>query len=221
MNSQSSNNPLNTYVMYSGGAYGADQIFGVLAHKYGVGKQFHIRPQGNTKIHKDLVKLGYQPKVADPNVLATAYDKIKELLGLNLRHGIAGDLKARNYYQVSISESVLAVAHLNQDNTVKGGTSVAVDLAIVLNLPVYVLDVTTENWFMYDYNESKFIQFKDVPPLSRKFTAVGTRDIEDYNIKDRDSGLWVSRPQFVGHDKATRLVHKMEQVFIKATENTR
>ena len=37
---------------------------------------------------------------------------------------------------------------------------------------------------------------------------------------DTNTGLWVSRPQFVGHDKATRLVHKMEQVFIKATENT-
>ena len=54
---QSSNNPLNTYVLYSGGAYGADQIFGVLAHKYGVGKQFHIRPVGNEKIHKSLSKV--------------------------------------------------------------------------------------------------------------------------------------------------------------------
>lgn len=214
------NKNLLNHVLYSGGAYGADQIFGVLAHKYGVGKQFHIRPVGNEKIHKSLSKLGLQPLVAQSEHLFKAYDKIEELLGLDLKHGIAGDLKARNYYQVSISESVLAVAHLNQDfNSVKGGTSVAVDLAIALNLPVYVLDVTTEDWFIYDYNQAQFIQFKDVPPLSRKFTAVGTRDIEDYNIKDKDSGLWVSRPQFVGHDKATRLVHKMEQVFIKATRN--
>ena len=168
---QSSNNPLNTYVLYSGGAYGADTIWGKLAHQYGVYNQQHIRPQGNTKIHKDLVKLGYQPKVADPNVLAKAYDKIKELLGLNLKHGIAGDLKARNYYQVSISESVLAVAHLNQDNTVKGGTSVAVDLGVALGLPVYVLDVFTEKWFIYDYTTKSFTAFTGIPPLTRKFTG--------------------------------------------------
>ena len=214
---QSSNNPLNKHVLYTGGAYGADQIFGQLAHKYGVGTQFHIRPQGNTKIHKDLVKLGYQPKVADPNVLAKAYDKIKELLGLNLKHGIAGDLKARNYYQVSISESVLAVAYLTGDfKSVSGGTRIAVDLSIALNLPTYVLDVTTENWFIYDYSQNKFISYMGTPPLTRKFTGVGTRDLENYQVKDKNTGLWVSRPQFVGHDKATRLVHKMEQVFIQA-----
>lgn len=217
---QSSNNPLNTYVLYSGGAYGADQIFGVLAHKYGVGKQFHIRPQGNTKIHKDLVKLGYQPKVADPNVLATAYDKIKELLDLNLKHGIAGDLKARNYYQVSISESVLAVAYLTGDlKSVLGGTRIAVDLGVALGLPVYVLDVATESWYSYNYKDNQFQLYNGIPTLTRKFTGVGTRDIENYNIKDKLTGQWVSREQFVGHDKANRLVALMEQVFIKAVNN--
>ena len=213
---QSSNNPLNKHVLYTGGAYGADAIWGKLAHQYGVYTQHHIRPQGNTKIHKDLVKLGYQPKVADSNVLAKAYDKIKELLGLNLKHGIAGDLKARNYYQVSISESVLAVAHLNQDNTVKGGTSVAVDLAIVLNLPVYVLDVFTEEWFVYDYSVKSFTAFTGTPPLTRKFTGVGTRDIENYNILDKETNQWVPRAEFVGIDKSKRIIAKMEDVFQQA-----
>lgn len=216
---QSSNNPLNKHVLFSGGAYGADAIWGKLAHKYGVITQQHIRPQGNNRIHKDLVKLGYQPKVADSNVLAKAYDKIKELLGLNLKHDIAGDLKARNYYQVSTSESVLAVAHLNQDDTVKGGTRIAIDLAIVLNLPTYVLDVFTEKWFIYDYTTKSFTAFNGTPPLTRKFTGVGTRDIENYNIKDKLTGEWVPRAEFVGQDKATRLVALMEQVFIQAVNN--
>ena len=217
---QSSNNPLNTYVLFSGAAYGADAIWGKLAHQYGVYTQYHIRPRGNTKIHKDLVKLGYQPKVADSNVLATAYDKIKELLDLNLKHGIAGDLKARNYYQVSKSESVLAVAYLTGDfKSVKGGTSVAVDLGIVLNLPVYVLDVSSEAWYSYNYEVNQFQLYEGIPPLTRKFTGVGTRDIENYNIKDKLTGQWVSREQFVGQDKANRLIALMEQVFIQAVNN--
>ena len=217
---QSSNNRLNTYVMYSGGAYGADAIWGKLAHQYGVYNQQHIRPQGNTKIHKDLVKLGYQPKVADPNVLAKAYDKIKELLGLNLRHGIAGDLKARNYYQVSISESVLAVAYLTGDfKSVSGGTRMAVDLGVALKLPVYVLDVTSEYWYSYNYEANQFQLYSGTPPLTRKFTGVGTRDIENYNIKDKLTGQWVSREQFVGHDKSRRIIAKMEDVFKLATRN--
>ena len=220
MNSQSSNNPLNTYTLYSGGAYGADQIFGVLAHKYGVGKQFHIRPVGNEKIHKSLSKLGLQPLVAQSDNLFKAVDKIKELLGIELRLGTGSNLLARNYYQVNKSESVLAVAYLTGDfKSVLGGTRIAVDLSIALNLPTYVLDVTTENWYSYNYEANQFQLYSGIPPLTRKFTGVGTRDIENYNIKDKLTGQWVSREQFVGQDKANRLIGLMEQVFIKAVNS--
>ena len=220
MNSQSSNNPLNTYTLYSGGAYGADQIFGVLAHKYGVGKQFHIRPVGNEKIHKSLSKLGLQPLVAQSDNLFKAVDKIKELLGIELRLGTGSNLLARNYYQVNKSESVLAVAYLTGDfKSVLGGTRIAVDLSIALNLPTYVLDVTTENWYSYNYEANQFQLYSGIPTLTRKFTGVGTRDIENYNIKDKLTGQWVSREQFVGQDKANRLIGLMEQVFIKAVNS--
>ena len=210
---------LSNHVLYSGGAYGADQIFGVLAHKYGVGKQSHIRPVGNERIHKSLSKLGLQPLVAQSEHLLKAVDKIDELLGIKLKLGMGSNLLARNYYQVSTSESVLAVAYLTGDfKSVKGGTRMAVDLSVALGLPVYVLDVATESWYSYNYKDNQFQLYSDIPPLTRKFTGVGTRDIENYNIKDKLTGQWVSREQFVGHDKANRLIALMEQVFIKATQ---
>ena len=216
---QSSNNPLNTYVLYSGGAYGADQIFGVLAHKYGVGKQFHIRPVGNEKIHKSLSKLGLQPLVAQSDNLFKAVDKIDELLGIKLKLGIGSNLLARNYYQVSNSESVLAVAYLTGDfKSVLGGTRMAVDLGVALGLPVYVLDVATESWYSYNYETNQFQLYEGIPPLTRKFTGVGTRDIENYNIKDKLTGNWIPS-EFVGQDKANRLIALMEQVFIKAVNS--
>ena len=217
---QSLNNPLNTYVLYTGGAYGADQIFGVLAHKYGVGKQFHIRPVGNERIHKSLSKLGLEPLVAQSEHLFKAVDKIKELLGIELRLGMGSNLLARNYYQVNKSESVLAVAYLTGDfKSVSGGTRMAVDLSVALNLPTYVLDVTSEAWYSYDYKDNQFQLYNGIPTLTRKFTGVGTRDIENYNIKDKLTGQWVSREQFVGQDKATRLIALMEQVFIQAVNS--
>lgn len=208
-------NTFENHVLYTGGAYGADTLFGVLADQYGVGKQFHIRPIGNTKIHKTLVKLGYGPLVAPEDKLAFARDKIQELIGLKLTSNLGNNLKARNYFQVSNSESVLAVAKLKPDmKSVKGGTSVAVDLGVALNLPVYVLDVTTESWYMYDSIAKKFTPFSGVPPLTRKFTGVGTRDIENYNIKDKVSGNWVPRKEFVGEEKAETLSSILRQVFL-------
>lgn len=213
---QSSNNPLNNYVLYTGGAYGADTLFGLLADQYGVGKQFHIRPAGNTRIHSSLVKLGYGPLIAPEDKLVLARAKIQELIGLKLTNSLANNLKARNYFQVSKSESVLAVAKLKPDlKSVFGGTDVAVQLGIALNLPVYVLDVHSESWHIYDSTSEKFILFSGVPPLTRKFTGVGTRDIENYNVKDKSTGKWVPRKEFVGEEKAETLSSILRQVFLQ------
>ena len=212
---------LSNFVMYSGLAKGGDNTFMNLAAKYGVGRQIHIRPVGNLGNTKNLPN-GVEVLVAQSEHLLTAMGKIKELLGIELRLGTGSNLLARNYYQVNKSESVLAVAYLTGDfKSVSGGTRIAVDLSIALNLPTYVLDVATENWFIYDYSQNKFISYAGTPPLTRKFTGVGTRDLENYQVKDKNTGLWVSRPQFIGQEKATRLINKIEQVFIEATENTR
>ena len=94
-------------------------------------------------------------------------------------------------------------------------TDVAVQLGIALKLPVYVLDVHSESWHIYDSNSEKFILFSGVPPLTRKFTGVGTRDIENYNIKDKVSGNWVPRKEFVGEAKAETLSSILRQVFLQ------
>lgn len=207
---------LSNFVMYSGLAKGADSIFMNLAAKYGVGRQIHIRPVGNLGNTKNLPK-GVEVLVAQSEHLFKAVDKIDELLGIKLKLGMGSNLLARNYYQVSISDSVLAVAYLTGDfKSVSGGTRMAVDLSVALNLPTYVLDVATENWYSYNYEANQFQLYNGIPTLTRKFTGVGTRDIENYNIKDKLTGEWVSREQFVGEDKANRLIALMEQVFIKA-----
>lgn len=210
------NKSLDSYVLYSGGAYGADRLFGVLSHKYGVGRQYHIRPIGNEKIHKDLIKLGLRALVADVPTLCKAADKINKLIGVELRQGRSSALLARNYYQVNKADSVLAVGYLN-GTTVLGGTRMAVDLGIALELPVYVLDIKSESWYLFDYNTNDFVLYEGVPTLTRKFAGVGSRDIESYNVKDRNTGQWVPRKEYVGDDKARRINSMVEDVFIQAT----
>ena len=210
---------LSNFVMYSGLAKGGDNTFMNLASKYGVGRQIHIRPVGNLGNTKNLPN-GVEVLVAQVEHLLKAVDKIDELLGIKLKLGTGANLLARNYYQVNKSESVLAVAYLTGDfKSVKGGTRMAVDLGVALGLPVYVLDVATESWYSYNYKDNQFQLYNGIPTLTRKFTGVGTRDIENYNIKDKLTGQWVSREQFVGQDKANRLIALMEQVFIKAVNN--
>lgn len=213
-------NRFSEYVLYSGGAYGADALWGVLAHKCGLVNQYHIRPEGNEKIHKNLLALGLKPLVADEPKLQVAREQIKKLIGLELKPSLGSNLKARNYYQVNKSECVIAVACLNPDNiSVKGGTDVAVQLGINTCIPTYVLDTYTESWYKYEYwTENPGFYPCDTPKLYRKSTLVGTRDIEDYKVLDKFSNKWVSRSEFVGIEKAKRIRSLMEQVFIKSME---
>ncbi len=95
----------------------------------------------------------------------------------------------------------------------------AVDLGVALKLPVYVLDVTSEAWYSYNYETNQFQLYEGIPPLTRKFTGVGTRDIENYNILDKETNQWVPRAEFVGVDKSRRIIAKMEDVFKLATRN--
>lgn len=207
-------NSLKSFVLYSGAAYGADSMFGELAHKYGVGRQYHIRPIGNEKVTPNLVKLGIKPFVASKEILDKAREALHSLLGIRYQDTLAGNLQCRNYYQVVKSEGVFAVASINPDFvSVKGGTNTAVQVGIKLNKPVYVLDVQDLVWFEYSYEEKEFVQMDKDPILPRRFTGVGTRDIQDYKVKDKVSGEWVSRPEYLGKDVENRVRAKLEKLF--------
>lgn len=238
MNSQSSNNPLNTYVLFSGAARGSDAIWSNLASKYGVGRTIHYRPVGNTDIRSPYMvnrvwddetrKYNYVPnhpwelRVCDESRLLTARQEIRSLIGLTLSNNFGANLKARNYYQVNKSGSVLAVSTLLRSSSatnkfVSGGTDVAVRLSVARGIPTYVLDVESELWHVYNYDTSRF-EPCDIPVLTEWFAGVGTRTIELFNVPCKLTGNWISS-EFVGQDKANRLVALMEQVFIKAVNN--
>jgi hypothetical protein len=92
-----------------------------------------------------------------------------------------------------------------------GGTDVAVQLGIKLNKPVYVFDLDTQKWYTQDldflangYNKNKhdwlyngWIE-TDTPKLTKNFAGVGTRDIESYNVKNKETNKWEPRKQYVG-----------------------
>ena len=116
---QSSNNPLNTYVLFSGAARGSDAIWSSLASKYGVGRMIHYRPVGNTDIKSPYMvnrvwddetrKYNYVPnhdwelRVCDESRLLFARQEIRSLIGVTLSNNFGANLKARNYYQVNKS----------------------------------------------------------------------------------------------------------------------
>lgn len=204
---------MDEVVMNSGGAYGADTAWDYYARKAGVKQINHYRDQGNQTLSSSLNRKGIKAAVLSKEEMDSARDKIFELLGKRYDNTIQGNLQVRNFYQVSSSDGVFAIASMNSaKNGVSGGTNTAVQLGISLNKPTHVFDLNSEKWYKYN-PESKMFEEESTPVLTKKFAGVGTRDIQKYKVyKD---GKWVEREQYVGDDKSKVALKAIEDVFNK------
>ena len=68
------------------------------------------------------------------------------------------------------------------------------------------------------YTFMKVFRWSCTPVLTEWFAGVGTRTIELFNVPCKLTGNWIPS-EFVGHDKANRLIALMEQVFIQAVNS--
>ena len=83
-----------------------------------------------------------------------------------------------------------------------------------------MFDVTTFEWWYYDMEQWKLIPCES-PVLDKQYAIVGTRDVEDYHVKDKRTGVWGSRPQYLGkdvEDKVKKAIAKLYEDTLKAME---
>lgn len=180
----------NDYVMQSGGAYGADTVWGRIASEFGINNQNHWysgergaynAPNGNIKISQEDYNEG-SSKVAEAAKMnwGYQYDTMKD------------DRLIRNWAQVKYADAVFAVGHLigkggkifpNKANdnrvaettVVQGGTGYAVSMAILEGKPVYVFDQIREKWAANIDGVWQWLT--EAPVLTKKFAGIGTRSI--------------------------------------------
>ena len=201
------------FINHSGGAYGGDTMWDLIGRKHGVQDHRHYRDENNTKLSKTLDRTGVEATILSKEQMDAARVEIEKLLGKKYPNTVEGNLQVRNYYQVANADAVYAVATLSDNKKgVTGGTNTAVQLGIKLNKPVFVWDLTTEQWYKYD---GKQFSPSDTPTLTKNFAGVGTRDIEDYNVRDEQTGLWIPRKQFVGLEKAQKARKAIDDVYKK------
>ena len=212
VNNNESNTNSNDYIMNSGGAYGGDTVWDFYSRKYGITNIRHYRDSANTRLSGTLEKQGIKATPLNKEEMDFAREKVKELLGKEYKNDLRGNLQVRNFYQVYNSDGVFAIATLNNSkNGVSGGTNTAVQLGISLNKETHVFDINSEKWYIYN-KDSKEFEIEDTPKLTKSFAGVGTRDIQNYNILDKNTNKWVSRQQYVGDIKKNVAFNAIEDV---------
>ena len=210
-----SNENADEYEDHSGGAYGADTEWDIIGRRYGLTKFNHYRDEGNQRLSKRLRDGGVKARVLTKEQIEEARNKESKLLGILQPDTLQGNLQVRNYYQVANSDGIFAIATMNQNmNGVTGGTNTAVQLGIKMNKEVHVWNTIDEKWYRYNGAINKFEQ-EDTPVLTKKFAGIGTRDIENYQVKNKNTGKFEDRPQYLGQAKEAAARQAIEDVYAK------
>lgn len=206
------NNPQD-YTMNSGGAYGGDTYWDVIGRQFGLTKINHFRPIDNQNMSKTLRDRNVKPFSITHEQSNYAREQIKQLTGRELPYTLAGELLARDFYQVDKSDGVFAIANITgSQRAVEGGTNMAVQVGIKQGKPVHVYDLNTESWYQYNQSTGRF-EVEDTPVLTKSFAGVGTRNIQNYKVNK--NGQWVDREGYVGYDKALKAANAIKAVYQK------
>lgn len=159
--------------VYSGGMKGAESAFGEAAEKWGLNE----------------VNFSYEGHAVarDKNVVVLSEE---ELDRGDISMELASKMMNRTYYEkkkirkvlqsifhmVNKGHQVFAVGVILEDNTVKGGTGWAVELARLFNRPVSVYDQEKKQWF--SWKDGKWQD--DSPRIEHEtITGSGTRNLTE------------------------------------------
>lgn len=214
---QKQNNNPQDYTMNSGGAYGGDTYWDVIGRSFGLTKINHFRPIDNQNMSKTLRDKNVKPFSITHEQSNYAREQIKQLTGRELPYTLAGELLARDFYQVDKSDGVFAIANItSSQKSVEGGTNMAVQVGIKQGKPVHVYDLNTESWYQYNQSTGRF-EVEDTPVLTKSFAGVGTRNIQNYKVNK--NGQWVDREGYVGYDKALKAANAIKAVYQKTFNN--
>ncbi|MBN1961797.1 MAG: hypothetical protein JW841_12705 [Deltaproteobacteria bacterium] len=165
--------PVESHTLLSGGAVGAEVEFGICAERAGIAEETFSfagrkseRTRGLVELCEEELRLGdvsdaYLKKYMHRTYPATPlFRKVLQSI----------------WHQVSTAGEVFSVGLINEDNTVKGGTGWAVELAKHWHKPVFVFDQSKSCWFTWQDSVWKQI---DPPTITKsRFTGTGTRFLE-------------------------------------------
>lgn len=158
-------------IIYSGGHRGTESTFGEMAEKWGIKEVTYsfvghkVERQVNVQHLSDeeLARGDISMELVSKMMSRTYYEKkrIRKVLQLI-------------FHMVNSGHQVFAVGQILDDNTVKGGTGWAVELAKLFNRPVHVFDQRRNSWFSWILGQWQ----QDTPRIDYEtICASGTRDL--------------------------------------------
>lgn len=172
-------------ICYSGGAEGADYLFG----EWATDNNFAV-VHFSFKNHKHVVNPDTVLEL--PYTMLTTTEVISQLkkanASLNRKIPRPGsyvyNLLARNSFQILVTERGYCIAPLASPSQVQGGTAWAVQMYIDANpnVEIYCYDPTDKT--VYEYINGEFKATQSIPRPSGRWTGIGSRNAKKVDMVD-------------------------------------
>ncbi len=162
--------PSSAYILLSGGAQGSEELFGQCAEKHGL-QEINFSFKGHPVTRKRGLVLLTQEELIQGDV-----SEVYLTTQMNRSYPntpIFKKVLQSIWHQVNTSGEVFVVGNILPNNTVRGGTGWAAELAKHWQKPLYVFDQERLAWFMW--NGSGWDETKDPVIRKLRFTGTGTR----------------------------------------------
>lgn len=167
--------PPSAFSLLSGGAIGAEAEFGACAERYGM-KEENYSFEGHPVARTRGLRLLSSEELRDGDV-SLAYVSATMHRPYHQNPTLRKVLQSI-WHQVNSSQEVFIVGVIQQDDTVKGGTGWAAELARHQGKPLHVYDQERRAWFSWNHGARQWQPSK--PVISRTpFTGTGTRSLSE------------------------------------------
>ena len=164
-------------ILYSGGAKGAEQEFGIQAERYGIEEVvFTFEGHGVTRSRGVRVLSREELKKGD---VSLAY--VSRLMNRSFTDApFIRKVLQTIWYQVNAGQEIYVVGKILEDGTVRGGTGWGAEFAKLCNKPIFVFDQERNAWFAWA--ETGWTEVADPAGLrigNPSFAGTGTRILDE------------------------------------------
>ena len=168
----------NGYILYSGGAQGAETMFGEMAEKYGC-HEVNFTFEGHKVVRANGLQVLTQEELIRKDV-SLAY--VSRLLNRKFTNApLMRQVLQTIMYQVDSGREVFVVGSIQDNGTVKGGTGWGAEFAKLCNKPLTVFDQVKDGWFTW--NDGEWVAVAAPVITQKAFTGTGTRFLEENGKK--------------------------------------
>lgn len=165
------------FILFSGGANGAEKAFGENAERYGI-EEVNFTFEGHGRMRERGLRFLNHEELKHGDVSLEYVSRL-----MNRRY--TDSLKIRKilqsiWYQVNHAQEIFVVGEILPDKTVKGGTGWGAEFAKLCNKPLFVFDQKQDGWFRWSHMEWEACPPGEEPVVGHvHFAGTGTRFLEE------------------------------------------